>query len=206
MTETAKAAPRRRHAVANRRRILDAARETLSVDPETTVDDIARAAGVARRTLYGHFANREDLLDALADDAVETLRRAFVEDRNPAESPDVALARFNMAVWGIGDRFRMLIALARRGLGGGIRDALAPVRKLTEELLVQGQREGVFADHLPAPVLAHVLESVVVSMLESVNDETWEGSDDAAVTALLVAAGRTRAEAEATVRQVHAED
>ncbi|MFE9440530.1 hypothetical protein ACFYO2_16225 [Streptomyces sp. NPDC006602] len=60
----------------------------------------------------------------------------------------------------------------------------------------------MFADHLPAPVLAHVLESVVVSMLESVNDETWEGSAPAAVTAVLLAVGRTRPEAEAALRQL----
>ncbi|MFE9440529.1 TetR/AcrR family transcriptional regulator [Streptomyces sp. NPDC006602] len=111
MTESAKAAPRRRHAQGNRRRILDAARETLSADPETTVDDIARAAGIARRTLYGHFAGREDLVNALADDAVESLRQVFVEERNPA---DLALARYITAVWGIGDRFRVIIALGRR--------------------------------------------------------------------------------------------
>ena len=206
MTESAKTAPRRRHAQANRRRILDAARETLSTDLETTIDDIARAAGVARRTLYGHFASREELVTALGDDAVESLRQAFVAERNPAEASDLALARYITAVWGIGDRFRMLIALGRRDLDGDIRGALAPVRELAAELLAQGQRDGAFADHLPAPVLAHVLESVVVSMLESVTDETWEGSATAAATAVLLAAGRTRPQAEAALRQlrVHA--
>ena len=126
MTESAKTAPRRRHAQANRRRILDAARETLSTDLETTIDDIARAAGVARRTLYGHFASREELVTALGDDAVESLRQAFVAERNPAEASDLALARYITAVWGIGDRFRMLIALGRRDLDGDIRGALAP--------------------------------------------------------------------------------
>ncbi|WP_053753878.1 TetR/AcrR family transcriptional regulator [Streptomyces sp. MMG1533] len=205
MTESAKAAPRRRHAQANRRRILDTARETLSADPETTIDDIARAAGVARRTLYGHFASREDLVTALADDAVESLRQAFVDEHSPAEPPDLALARYIMAVWGIGDRFRMLIALGRRDLDGDIRGALTPVRDLAGELLAQGQRDGVFADHLPAPVLAHVLESVVVSMLESMDDEMWEGSAPAAATAVLLAAGRTRPEAEAALRHLRAD-
>jgi AcrR family transcriptional regulator len=206
MTESAKAAPRRRHAQANRRRILDAARETLSADPEATIDDIARAAGIARRTLYGHFAGREDLVSALADDAVESLRRAFVEERDPAAPADLALARYITTVWGIGDRFRVLIALGRRDLDGGIRGALTPVRDLAGDLLAHGQREGVFADHLPAPVLAHVLESVVVSMLESVNDETWEGSAPAAATAVLLATGRTRPEAEAALRQLRTAD
>ncbi|MDQ1047052.1 helix-turn-helix domain-containing protein [Streptomyces sp. V4I2] len=75
---------RRRHPVGGTRRrtggaSCDVARETLSADPETTVDDIARAAGIARRTLYGHFAGREDLVNALAEEAVESLRQAFVE-------------------------------------------------------------------------------------------------------------------------------
>ncbi|MFF1447669.1 TetR/AcrR family transcriptional regulator [Streptomyces sp. NPDC058274] len=205
MTETAKATPQRRHAQANRRRILEAARESLSVDPDTTIDDIARAAGVARRTLYGHFASREELLDALADDAVETVRQTFVELRVPGEAPDVALARFTLAVWGIGDRYRMLIALGRRGLKGGIHGVLTPVRALATELLAEGQRDGVFADHLPAEVLAHAHESMVISLLESVNNGTWEGSASAATTAILLASGRTPAEADAVLRQVSTE-
>ncbi|MFF2216911.1 helix-turn-helix domain-containing protein [Streptomyces antibioticus] len=59
----------------------------MSADPDTTVEDIARAAGVARRTLYGHFANRDALLEALADDAVRTLRQAFIDGGHPEEPP-----------------------------------------------------------------------------------------------------------------------
>ncbi|MBO7936693.1 helix-turn-helix transcriptional regulator [Streptomyces sp. S9] len=59
----------------------------MSADPDTTVEDIARAAGVARRTLYGHFATRDALLEALADDAVRTLRQAFIDGGNPEEPP-----------------------------------------------------------------------------------------------------------------------
>ncbi|MEU6201010.1 TetR/AcrR family transcriptional regulator [Streptomyces sp. NPDC047061] len=202
MAESAMATPLRRHAQANRRRILEAARETLSMDPDTTIDDIARVAGVARRTLYGHFASREILLHALADDAVDTLRQAFVQEESQGAPPALELARFVMAVWGIGDRYRMLIALARRDLDGDIRRVLAPVRELAVELLARGQREGAFADHLPAAVLAQVQEATIVSMLEAVNSEEWEGSATAAATAVLLAAGKGQAEAEALVRQL----
>ncbi|MFF0596159.1 TetR/AcrR family transcriptional regulator [Streptomyces antibioticus] len=202
----ATAEPQRRHARANRRRILDAARETLSADPDTTVEDIARAAGVARRTLYGHFANRDALLEALADDAVRTLRQAFIDRGNPEEPPDLALARVMMTVWGIGDRYRMLIALASRDLGGGITGAPAPVRERAVELLSDGQRSGVFTDHLPTPVLAHVLESTIVSMLESVNRDTWQGSASAAATTVLMAAGKNRSEADALIRLLRTEE
>jgi AcrR family transcriptional regulator len=46
--------------------------------PDTTVDDIARAAGASRATFYLHFKSKSDLTAALVDDmvpaAVETYR------------------------------------------------------------------------------------------------------------------------------------
>jgi len=39
----------------NRRRILDVALAELLRDPDASMDQIARAAGVVRRTVYGHF-------------------------------------------------------------------------------------------------------------------------------------------------------
>lgn len=45
----------------NRARILAAARQGLRDDPDASLDSIARAAGLATRTLYGHFANRQAL-------------------------------------------------------------------------------------------------------------------------------------------------
>ncbi len=65
--EAPPAQPRRSHARSNRVRLLAAAREELGRDPDASLDEIARAAGVVRRTLYGHFPNREALIDALAD-------------------------------------------------------------------------------------------------------------------------------------------
>lgn len=59
---------RRADAVRNQAAILAATRGTLSINPDATMAQIAHAAGVGRVTLYGHFSNRAELIDAaLAD-------------------------------------------------------------------------------------------------------------------------------------------
>lgn len=76
--------PRRRaDAEQNRQRLLAAARAALEASGETTMQSIARAAGVGQGTLYRHFPTREALLlEVYADDferlldAAGTLLRA----------------------------------------------------------------------------------------------------------------------------------
>lgn len=183
--------PQRSHARSNRARILATAREELSRDPEATLDEIARAAGVVRRTLYGHFPNRQALVAALADEARESITEAAAAARRPGDDPATAFARMTIAVWAAGDRYRMLISLGRRALGEeGIRAALSPVRDEALAILAQGQRDGVFADHLPAPVLAQALESLTLTLMEMKEGAGWDDpAGEAAATAVLIAAG-----------------
>jgi len=186
--------PQRRHARSNRAKLLAAARTELSRDPDVSLDEIARAAGVVRRTLYGHFPNREALIDALAAEAQASLETAFTAARRPDADPATALAGLVLAAWGVGDHYRMLISLARRRLGEErLRDILAPARAEAVAILERGQRDGTFATHLPAPVLALATESVVLAILESQASAGPPLASDpdggAAATAVLIAAG-----------------
>lgn len=55
MTEPVARVPQRRNARSNRARILATARRELGRNPDVTLEELARAAGVVRRTLFGHF-------------------------------------------------------------------------------------------------------------------------------------------------------
>ena len=78
-TKTTSGEPRGQRADArrNREKVLAAARRQFArhgIDAQ--IDEIARDAGVGVGTVYRHFPNKEDLLQALADDRFESLARA----------------------------------------------------------------------------------------------------------------------------------
>ena len=70
---------RRSDAEQNLAVILRAAAERLSEHPDASVEDIARAAGVSRQTVYAHFPSRDALLDAVVQHATSEVTAAFDE-------------------------------------------------------------------------------------------------------------------------------
>ncbi|MFF8996160.1 TetR/AcrR family transcriptional regulator [Streptomyces sp. NPDC014983] len=190
---------------ANRRRILDVALAELLRDPDASMDQIARAAGVVRRTVYGHFPSREALISTLTDEAVQALADADAEVRTGVTDPAEALARSVLALWATADRYRLLIALAQRTVTvQGIRERLAPLRAAKVRVLQQGLDEGVFTSPLPAPALAYVHEQTVFAVMEAVNDgllTAREAGRSAAVT-ILTASGVPASTATALVAEV----
>jgi len=183
--------PQRSNARSNRARILAAAREELRDNPDASLDSIAQAAGVLRRTLYAHFPGRRELVAALTQEAGQALERAFTAARTPGADPLEAMARMALAGWVVADEYRMLISLGRRHLGEEVmRATLAPAREEVASILQRGQGEGVFADHLPAPVLALGLEALMLTLAEENASDTWANpTGEPAATALLIAAG-----------------
>lgn len=190
---------------ANRRRILDVALIELLRDPDASMDQIARAAGVVRRTVYGHFPSRDALVGAILDDAVEAVETAHVAGRAGVADPAEALARSMLAVWQVTDRYRLLLSLARRSVTmEGIRDRLAPVRTSGTELIQQGLESGQFTSPLPANALAYVVEQVLFGLMEAVNDGALETeqADRSAVISILIAAGLPAPDATALMAKI----
>ncbi|MBC2874501.1 MULTISPECIES: TetR/AcrR family transcriptional regulator [Streptomyces] len=194
---------------ANRRRILDVALAELLRDPEASMDQIARAAGVVRRTVYGHFPGRDALVAALVDDAAETVGAARAEALrgDPGDAAE-ALARAILAVWEIADGYRLLVSMAQRSVTvEGILRRLEPVRRESEALLRRGLEAGRFTSVLPAAALAYVHEQILFGLLQAVNDGLLppERAGRSAAVTVLTAAGVRAEEAVELVERIAAE-
>jgi AcrR family transcriptional regulator len=84
-TQTAPAAPKRADARRNYERILKAARQAFTDGGESTsLEEIARQAGVGIGTLYRHFPSRQVLLETLyVNEVHEVCRSASQPDDDP---------------------------------------------------------------------------------------------------------------------------
>ncbi|MFC8513846.1 TetR family transcriptional regulator [Streptomyces sp. NPDC057257] len=205
VSQTVGRVPQRRNARSNRARILATARQELGRNPDITLEELARAAGVVRRTLFGHFPGRAALLDALAEEAAEALQAAVAAGAGATEPADRALARFMLSLWPVGDRYRMLLALARQDLGmERVTGILEPARIRATAIVEQGQRDGVFHSQLPAPVLSAGLEAMTVALLEEVNTGALEDDGTRVATTTLIAAGVPEEQARSVVDDVAA--
>ncbi|MFD9369784.1 TetR/AcrR family transcriptional regulator [Streptomyces sp. NPDC060020] len=197
--------PQRRNARSNRARILATARQELGRNPDTTLEELARASGVVRRTLFGYFPGRAALLEALAEEAAEALQGAVAGAAEATEPAERALARFSWAMWPVGDRYRMLLALAQRDLGvERVAEILKPARVRATAVVERGQRDGVFHSHLPPAVLSAALEAMTVALLEEVNTGALEDDGTRVAVTTLIAAGVPEERARVVVEEVAA--
>jgi len=169
-----------------RARILDVALDVLGENPEAGMGDIAAAAGVVRRTVYGHFPSRLDLIRTLTERAVTEMAALFTEVKaSPAEA-DAMWAQVVARVWPVAHRYRALLALRRGEFGEAIHGLLGPVDELLAEIVERGQDGGVFARHLPAAILSQVAYGAVFAIADSARSGGPQDARAATVTTLLM--------------------
>lgn len=149
--------PMRADARRNHDRLLEVAKEAFTQDGYTTsLDDIAKRAGVGSGTLYRHFPTREALLETVYRADVEGLAAradALAEQFPPGEA---------LAAW---MREQLTYVREMRGLGSAVKTMLGAesetfayckdtMRDAVKRLLEPAQRAGeVRPDVAPADVM-----------------------------------------------------
>ena len=162
--------PVRADAARNVGAILDAAERLLAADVSASMAAIAEAAGVGRVTVYAHFSNRAELVEAVLARAM-TQAEAELRGVDTSGDPREALRRLVTASWRIVDRNRWMLAAAKGELAeAGIRTHHDRVLRRVSSVLARGQREGVFRQDLPRPWLLTVGYTLMHAAAQEVSD------------------------------------
>jgi AcrR family transcriptional regulator len=191
-TPAGPSAPRRRRADADRSvaAILDAALEALASDPDSSMSEIARRAGVVRATIYVHFPTRDSLLDAVMERAVGDVAEATRAAEPQRGEPVEALERVLRATWRELARFQALLALnTARLTAEELRRRHLPVLDQLQPLIERGQKQGVFRPDLPVSWHLAVIRAIVhTASHESQGGRISESRAEAAMLSTAVAA------------------
>lgn len=141
--------------------ILEAAHRCLSQDPDASMGDIAKAAGVGRVTLYGHFGTRAELVDAVVQRALATFDTAM-SSLDLGGDPRQALARLVASSWQPTAESANLLVAAERSLPPEKLLAAheGPAQRVVD-LLERGRREGDFRTDLPTSWLVAMFHATI---------------------------------------------
>jgi AcrR family transcriptional regulator len=180
---------RRADAQRNIEAILDAAALCLSRDPDASIAVIAQTAGVGRVTLYGHFANRAELIDAVVAGAIEEGDEALDVLDLSGDPRDALVRLIRHSWWGMVQIGSLMTAAGA---------TLSPDRMLelhkrpasrVERLIERGRTTGVFRSDLPTSWLVGTLHRVMHGAADEIEAGRLSADDAAqAIAATALAA------------------
>ncbi len=157
-----------------REALIDAA---LALEPERgplglSLREVARKVGVTHAAAYHHFASKEALVLAVADDGYARLLAAIREPEPPAPATGRMAALFRLIAVGVAyvrfafdqpSRFRFMYGtppVASAGGGSPIAGRQADVLSVFQDVVAEAQREGLFAGRKPDRIGAQLWAEV----------------------------------------------
>jgi AcrR family transcriptional regulator len=168
---------------------MDAAVEALASDPEASMAEIARQAGVVRATIYVHFPTRETLIEAVTERAISEVSAAIASAEPDRGEPVDALRRVVATTWEKLGRYHPLVAINTQLPQAELRHRHASVLGAVEPLIARGQKEGAF--RADVPVAWHL--SMLLALIHAASAEVQAGrlpvaEAESAVTATVLGA------------------
>lgn len=160
----------------NREAVIDAALETLTRNPNASMQTIAERSGVGRTTVYRHFPTRVDLVRALFErvlEEAEAVTRSVIDPDAPA---DVVLRALGPALIGIGLRFQYLHGLRQMGdavIAEGTFNLEDPVRLY----IIEATGRGEIRPDLPLQWILTMMSAITSATLVEVNAGRLDGAD-----------------------------
>jgi AcrR family transcriptional regulator len=166
----------RRDALDNRVALLEAARVVFAADPDASLDAVAVQAGLSRRSVYGHFANRDELQRELVTAGSARVAAALESVAHP--DPLARLALIGTGLWREVADLRVMALFAVRGAHKQYTiAALAPLRAQVLAAVREGAATGSIRDDIPADRLARLVEDSALAVLEESTRSPLPASD-----------------------------
>ncbi|GAB3610890.1 hypothetical protein GCM10027414_30160 [Humibacter ginsengiterrae] len=192
----------RRDAAENREALIAAAVRVLNADVDASLEAIAAEAGLSRRSVYGHFANRDELVREVLRLGAERMAASVVPIVH--EDARIEIALYGATLWAQVQHASVTAEFAVRGpYMELVAKALEPARAKLRHTVRRGVRDGVLRRDIHPDALARLIERAALDVL---TEATHEGLDARAghtlvmITALSVA-GLGWREADALVEQ-----
>jgi len=135
----------------------------------TTVREIADAAGILSGSLYHHFDSKESMVEALLRDFLDRIgaqyRDIIARETDPVEALRAlvhaafgALATDRAAVAVMLNEYNVLVQYPRFAF---LHDAVEETERRWVRVLEAGMRAGVFGDEVPAPTVYRFLRDAI---------------------------------------------
>src|SRR5438874_1062043 len=146
----------------------------------TSIDRIARDAGVTKGALYYHFRDKEELLFAAVKDRIGGFEQMVLEEVTPGEDPMANLRRVVDACFfhaTVSNHRRFIITLMIEALdtnprlSGEFRDILRRMRGFLATVILRGQQKGTLrADVVPEAAAAVIMGGIIGAEVQHYQD------------------------------------
>lgn len=137
----------------------------------TSIDRIAKAAGLTKGAIYYHFKDKEELLFAAVKSRVSQFERRVIGDLEAIEDPRAALAHVAEVCFEHATKSnhrRLIVTLAvealdtNERLSAFFRETMRRFRTFLRGLVEVGQRQGVFRAEIDPATAAGVYTGAVI--------------------------------------------
>jgi AcrR family transcriptional regulator len=164
-------------------KILAAAADCFTADPNASMTAIAAAAEVSRVTLYLHFPSREDLLSATVASLFGKVDRLLAAQPLETLPPAEAMERMVRTAWEALARYRAFVASCGRQHRDIVTKHDHVVQERTRALLHRGRSLGSFRTDQPLEWQVAICHDLLVTAANQV--DAGRLNADAALDALI---------------------
>ncbi|NGO68845.1 TetR/AcrR family transcriptional regulator [Streptomyces boncukensis] len=176
----------------DREELLSQAAELLTRRPTSSMDEIARAAGVSRATLHRHFAGREALVRALEQLGLRRLEAALEAARPEEGDAADAVRRMVAEARPLAGFLAFLVTENQLFEPGELHEGWNRIDARIGAVFQRGQEDGTFRLDLTPAWLVEALYSLVATSAWAVQDGKIASRDAVRMTTELLLGGALR--------------